>query len=88
MAVMALQKETPTTRPCRSTKGPPELPLLMATSVWIYLQAPLSSPSSDACIAQHDCGERAGIVCLPAALLPRWLQQALPGRHVLIMGQH
>ena len=66
VAVMALQKETPTTRPCRSTKGPPELPVLMATSVWMYLQALLSSPNSDACIAQTQ------LVMAVRALSARW----------------
>ena len=54
MAEVALQKDTPTTWPCRSTRGPPELPLLIATSVWMYLQALLSSPSSEACVPFTD----------------------------------
>ena len=37
--VVAMAVFTPTTRPWRSTSGPPELPGLMEASVWIVLRA-------------------------------------------------
>jgi len=50
---MARMVEMPTTSPARFTSGPPELPLLMAASVWMYPVVP-AIPSSLACDANHN----------------------------------
>ncbi len=49
-ATTAFMDDMPTTSPSRFTRGPPELPLLVAASVWIYSVLGPARPSSTACV--------------------------------------
>lgn len=48
-ATTAFMEDMPTTSPSRFTRGPPELPLLVAASVCMYSVLGPARPSSPAC---------------------------------------
>ena len=54
-ATTAFMEDMPTTSPSRFTRGPPELPLLVAASVWMYSVFGPARPSSTACKGVAAC---------------------------------
>ncbi|GMA86010.1 hypothetical protein GCM10025868_12600 [Angustibacter aerolatus] len=61
----AMAEFTATTRPCRSTSGPPELPGLIAASVWMALM----NAGSDADSPPADTG-RFSALTMPVVTVP------------------